>query len=418
MAPMRNFGLESLNPLVKGSAVVFVSSLGGGLLNYLFHFLTGRLLSPSDYGILVSLFSILYIVGVPGAVLGTTVTKFAASYKARGDFSAVTAALVWITKVSLLLGLVILLTALFFREPLADFLKIPDSWLLVFFSFFVVLSFLISAPRGFLRGLLRFKAFAFVSFLEPLFKVLLGVGMAFLGAGVFGVVGGLIVSSLLGLGFSLLLLKKNLIFPFTPSSFSKPDLVKYALPTTVALLSLVSFYNSDVILVKHFFTPEEAGIYGSVVTMGRIIFFTLSTVVLVMFPMASEKHANKEDPYQVLKNSLLLVFAGALAAAVAYSLFSKILVQLFFGSQYLLAAPYLGYFALFMGLYALVDLVSRFFLSIDNFRPVLYLAAFALLQIGLLFFFHKTLYQVVVVNILVMAGVLFSLGIDRMKFTR
>ena len=389
-----------------------VGSLAGSVLNYLFHFLVGRFLSPAEYGTLMSLFSILYIVGIPGGILGTTATKFASAFKAKGDFKAVTAALVWVEKTVTVLGLALFGLAFIFQNQLAAFLKITDPRLTTLFFVFIALSFLSSAPLGFLRGLSRFKAFSLMSFMGPLFKLFLGAGLAFLGLGVFGVVGGLIVSNLLGLAACLLLLKKNLRRSFKGSTFSQKDLVGYALPTTVVLLALVSLYNVDVILVKHLFSPEEAGIYGSLVTLGRIIFFGLGSVQLVMFPLASEKFENGGNPLEILKKSLLLVGTGAAVGVSAYFLFPEILVKIFFGSGYLSAVPYLGFFAVFMALYALVDLFSRFSLSIRDFRPAAILVVFSLLQILLICFFHETLSQVIFVNMGVMAGLLSALGVD------
>ncbi len=401
--------LDFLNSLVKGSAVVMVGSLVGSFLSYLFHFLVGRLLSPAEYGTLVSLFSILYIVGIPGDVLGTTVTKFASQYKARGDFKAVTAALVWVSKTVSLLAVILFCLAVLFRNWLAEFLKITDSRLPVLFFVFVAVSLLVPILVGFLRGLLRFKAFSFVSVLQPLLRVLLGAGCAFLGFGLFGAVGGLIASGILTALVALFLLKKNLRFPFAKTSFSRSDLLRYALPTTATLLTLTSLYNVDVILVKHFFSSAEAGIYGSTATMGRIIFFGLSSICLVMFPLASERYENGEDPFKILKTSLLLVVSGATVGVLGYFLLPQLLIKMLFGSSYLPAEPYLGLFALFMGLYTAVDLISRFFLSIRDFRPAAVLVVFSLFQILLLCFFHNTLLEVIWVNIGVMVGVLVGL---------
>ncbi len=401
-----------ISKVARGSFVVLVGSLGGAFLNYLFHLVMGRVLAPSEYGVLVSLFSLLYLVGVPGGVLGTTVTKFASKYKARGDFKAVTAALVWTSKVITVLGFVLFGLAFVFRNQLAGFLKITDPLLPVLFFGFITLSLLTAPLLGFLRGLLRFKAFSLMSFLGPLLKFLFGTGLAALGFGIWGVTWGLIISSGLVVVISLLLLKKNLRFPFAGHSFVQADLLKYTLPTTVVLLTLTAFYNIDIILVKHFFSPKEAGIYSSVVTIGRIIFFGLSSVVLVAFPMAAEKQEKGENPLGVLRKSLLLVVPGALLGVLGYFLFSQLLVRTLFGVSYLSAVPYLGSFALFMGLYTVVDLVSRFFLSVGEFRPAIFLMIFSVLQIILLWVFHDTLTQVIYVNIAVMMGVLVTFGLD------
>ena len=398
--------------LVRGSFIVLVGSLGGAFLSYLFHLVMGRVLASAEYGTLVSLFSLLYLVGVPGGVLGTTAVKFASKYKARGDFTAVTAALVWTSKIIAVLGFVLLGLAIVFRSQLAGFLKITDPLLPVLFFGFITFSLLTAPLLGFLQGLLRFKAFSLMSFLGALLKFLLGVGLAALGFGIWGVTWGLIISSGLVTAISLLLLKKDLQFPLAQNSFVKTDLLKYALPTTVTLLALTAFYNTDVILVKHFFSPKEAGIYSSVVMLGRIIFFGLSSVVLVAFPMAAQKQERGENPLAVLKKSLLLVVSGAVVGMLAYFLLPRLLVTLLFGSEYLAAVPYLGVFAVFMGLYTVVDLVSRFFLSVGEFRPAIFLMIFSALQIILLWIFHETLSQVIYVNIAVMMGALVALGLD------
>ncbi len=407
--------LFSENPLLKGSVIVMAGSFIASFLNYLFQFLVGRFLSPAEYGTLVSLFSILYIVGIPGGVLGTTATKFASTYKARNDFKAVTASLVWVEKIVAILGLSLLFLSFLFRNQLAEFLKIADPRLPVVFFIFIALSFLGSAPTGFLQGLSRFKAYSLASVLSSLLKILLGAGLAFLGFGIWGVVWGLIAMNLLSIIACLLLLKKNLRARFEESLFSPTDLVQYALPTAVVLLALASLYNMDVILVKHFFSPEEAGVYSSVVMLGRIIFFGLGSVQLVMFPLSSEKFENGGDSLGIFKKSLLLVVAGAVVGVLAYFLFPSILVKVFFGSGYLSAVPYLGLFAVFMGLYAVVDLFSRFSLSIRNFRPAAVLVVFAILQTGLICFFHQTLFQIIFVNMGTMVGLLLALGFNYLK---
>lgn len=399
-----------ISKVARGSLVVLVGTLGGSFLNYLFHLVMGRLLSPAEYGVLVSLFSLLYIVGVPGAVLGTTAAKFASKYKAKGDFKAVTEALVWTSKVILASGLTLLFLSFLFRCQIAGFLRISNPLLPVLFSVFIVLLILGSVPTGFLQGLLRFKAFSFISFLGPLLKLLLGVGLAALGFGVFGVTWGLILSSILITIITLALLKKNLRFPFLESSFVVSDLLQYALPTTVILLALTSFYNADVVLVKHFFSPEEAGIYSSVVTLGRIIFFGLSSVGVVMFPVASEKYESGRDPSAVFVNSLKLVGLGALLAVVLYSSFPGLLVRILFGEAYIGVVPYLGLFALFMALYSLVNLLVQFFLSIREMRIAGPLCALAAIQALALWFFHGSLLQVIRVNIAVAVFSLVALG--------
>ncbi len=406
-----NSKIKSLfsDQLFAGSFLVFVASTGSAALNYLFHLLMGRFLSPAGYGVLMSLLSLSYLTGVPGNTLVTTATKFASKYKAREDFDAVTHSLYWATKVVSIFGFFIFGLAVVFRGDLAGFLKIPDSMLIVLFFLFIFVSLLGSSPRGFLQGLLRFKSFSFVSLFTTFLKLVLGVSFVLLGWGVFGAVVGLVISSFLGLLVALALLRKNLRWPFEKNSFSAQEILSYAAPTVLVLLCFQSLYNTDVILVKHFFSSHQAGIYSSAVTLGRIIYFGLSSVAMVMFPLVSEKLELGQDFGSVFKKSFALVLGGAILGWIVYALAPSLLVHTFFGASYAEAIPYLSLFALFMGLFSLVNFLIQFFLSIRDFRFLPVLVVASLLQMGLIWQFHTNLYQVIHVNIAVTGIVLLGL---------
>ena len=144
--------------------------------------------------------------------------------------------------------------------------------------------------------------------------------------------------------------------------------------------------------------------------MGRIIFFGLSSIGLVMFPMVSEKYERGENYFLVFKKAFGLVALGGLGGWGIYNIFPDFLVNTLFGNKYAAAVPYLGQFALFMGLYSLVNLLAQFFLATHKLQIAIPLCVLALTQIAGLWFFHRSLQQVIYVNILVMLGVLTVLG--------
>ena len=46
--------------------------------------------------------------------------------------------------------------------------------------------------------------------------------------------------------------------------------------------------NCDIVVVKHFFPSESAGIYAAVAMVGRVVFAFSWAVVSSMFPIAAE----------------------------------------------------------------------------------------------------------------------------------
>jgi O-antigen/teichoic acid export membrane protein len=388
--------------LLRGSVIVLVGALGGSFFNYLFHLVMGRMLSPADYGILVALLSLLYLISVPGSVLMAGGTKFASKYKSSNNTSAVSSSLLWLLKWVGYLGLFLLALSVLVRSYLADFLNIPEPTILVLFFVYSLFSLLASAPRGYLRGLLRFKSFSLVSFFGPVVKLLLGVLLISVGWGIWGAVGALVISSFLVLVMSLGFLSEFLRLDSLDDSFQPQELVKYLAPTVIFLLALTSYYTADVILVKHFFSPLDAGIYSSAATLGRIIYFALNSVITVMFPLVSDKYENGQSFVKTFGTSLTLVVIGASVGSLAYFVLPTFLVGTFFGSLYLSAVPILGWFGLFMALYSVVALFAQLFLSVHDFSVGPILFGLAVLQAGLVWFFHSSLSQVLFVNIGVM----------------
>ena len=87
--------------------------------------------------------------------------------------------------------------------------------------------------------------------------------MVILGLRVFGALWAVFFAFLVSFLISFLPLRfliarkrsRNIDFPLR-------DMIKYALPASIAILSLNSLISTDIILVKHFFSAQDAGLYG------------------------------------------------------------------------------------------------------------------------------------------------------------
>ena len=60
----------------KGTIILFFTMNVYNFLNFLFHFAMGRMLGPSDYGVLAVLMSIVYIYGVPTEAIQNIISKY------------------------------------------------------------------------------------------------------------------------------------------------------------------------------------------------------------------------------------------------------------------------------------------------------------------------------------------------------
>jgi O-antigen/teichoic acid export membrane protein len=250
-------------------------------------------------------------------------------------------------------------------------------------------------------------------------KVVLSVGFIYLGGKSTAAVFSILISVLIGFLLSFLLVKRLFGKNTHRKEVNKGEILKYAFPVFLSIISLTSFYTIDIVLARHFLSEREAGFYSALALLGKIVFFASSSVTAVMFPIISGKSSKKEDYRKVLATSFLLVLGISLFISVIYFIFPELVITLLFGRKYLLIASNLGFFSLFIIFYSLSNLLINFYLSISKTGVVFLPLTMMFLQVLLINLFHRTIRQIISVNILVMAvltfGLLFPIIIKRGK---
>ena len=73
------------SPLFSGSVVMIGGSMLANAVNYLYHLIMGRVLGPVDYGVLASVFAILYVISVIPVSTSFAIVKFISSTKNKRE---------------------------------------------------------------------------------------------------------------------------------------------------------------------------------------------------------------------------------------------------------------------------------------------------------------------------------------------
>jgi O-antigen/teichoic acid export membrane protein len=394
--------------LIIGSFIMTVGTVVGGVGNYLYHLLMGRMLGPADYGILVSLISLFYLLSIPVATLSLVIVKFVSTFKGKKDFASISELLRVGTKKILPFSFLVLLIFLLLAPFVTSFLHLSSilPYILVLVVFFVGIFSTIN--RAVLQGLFRFGFLTLSSVVEVGLKLVTALLLVILGFKVNGALGGILMGGVVGLLFTFFPLR------FLWSQKQKRELktgemFNFALPVFFSTLAFTSLYTTDVILVRHFLPGATSGLYAALSTLGKIIFFISGPIISVMFPLVSERHANGGKYKNLLAASLGLVGIICFGLTGIYFLFPTLVVKILFGKAYLPAATFLGFFGIFLSLYSLSFLLVNFYLSIQKTRAVILPIIAAGLQGILIWFFHQTLQQVIWISLIVTALLLFSL---------
>ena len=114
-----------------------------------------------------------------------------------------------------------------------------------------------------------------------------------------------------------------------------------------------------------------------------------------MFPKIAEMHAKKKKTQGIFMKSLLFTFIISALITLVYFIFSKLIVSLIFGADYLSIISLLGYFGVFMLLFSLSYICILNKLAIGKKKFIFNIIVAVVLEIVLISLFHNSLDQIV-----------------------
>ncbi len=169
--------------------------------------------------------------------------------------------------------------------------------------------------------------------------------------------------------------------------------------------------NFDIVLVKHFFPPAEAGFYAAVALVGRLVNMCAWSVVNTMFPVSAGAGSEEQEGSPVLFTSLSLVLLILSVLIFGLWMVPSFLWKTLFGAQfdvgnYGALAPLLILYAVTTGIYSLSSVIITYEMSrkIAN-TSWLQLAFSGALALGV-YMLHQTLRQVILVQLVLMIALL------------
>lgn len=358
------------NPLISGSSIIFLGTFFANIFNYGFTLILGRLLPVSDYGLVVSLASIIAIFALFQTSFSNIFAKFSAEYYAAKDTQKLKLLIGGGMQAALICGVVVSLLFMAGAPFLSSFLRINSFWPLVVIGLYILLSFLYALPYGVLQGELKFFSLSSLNITSAAVKIIVGTLFVYLGWGVLGAIGGYLFSVVAPLLLGAIFMFSKIGFSWGTSSqlavFFK-EFRKYSFYFFLASLGITMFNTLDVVVVRNIFDSVTAGQYAALSLIGKSIFYLTAPIYFVFFPLISKKHALKENLTPTLLMASGIVLAVSCSASLFYFLFPHLVVSIFFpAKEYAVLAQYVGLYSVFITIFSLAFLLSNFFLSIGR----------------------------------------------------
>lgn len=384
--------------LIRASSFLLTGGIVSGFLGYLFQIIMGRMLSVSEYGIFATIMAIFVLIGAPLGTLSMLVSRKVSAYRSI-QYAHQRAYFFFMVHQKLIIASVIsVITILFFLESIQHFLSIEDSINFYLLILLLLVAFPLSVNNAYLQGLQYFKWLSLSGVLATSLKIIIAVLLINLGFGVSGAIGGVALSSFVILILTYVILRPSLNKVANNSNKKINLSFKVAIPVFIANVSFLIMTQIDMVVVKHYFSSQDAGIYAAASTLGKAVMYLPGGIAMALFPMVAEKHAEGESSANFLIQATVLTFLLCSIGALFYYFYSFFFVVLIFGEEYMAAAEILKYFGFAMIPMALIMVAEHFLIAIGKVLFAYLFMIIAPLQLVAIYYYHDTFLNILTIT--------------------
>ncbi len=432
--------MEINKSLVKGSIILLFAFGIYNFFNSVFQLTMARMLSITDYGILATIFSFIYILSVFSESIQLIISKYTANEDNKGKVkNIIKKSLKKSFLISSLVFLIYLLVAIY----LSDLLKI-EYYLLSIGGVIIFSSFLLPVTRGVMQGKKRFSSLGINMVSESLLKLVLSILFVFIGFRVYGVIIGVIIGFIVSFVFSFYSIRD--ILAVKEKIVKTIGIYDYAKPAFFITLITILFYSIDIIIARIVFSPEISGMYAIASILSKSIFWGTNPISKAMFPLSAENQKNEAPPHpkggglngarfldaresphskeggfqdsrhnindkkskNVFLNAFLILFVLIIIALTLFYFYPSFIVKIFSGKTILESANILFYLGLGTSMISLANLILIYKLSLGKIRGYYYLFIFTVIEILLLFYFSNNLFEFSIAFVTASSALLFG----------
>ncbi len=392
--------------IVGGSVTMLIGSTLVSVVNFGYNVAVAHKLGPAGFGNAAAAVTLLMLVSCITLAFQLVCAKFVAKNEAPGAKAAVYLTLLrrsWL--VGVLLGSVLLMTA----GTVAHYLNLSSSRIVVLLAFGIAFYIPLGVKRGGMQGVCQFTTLTWNFIIEAAVKFLGALILTAAGFGVNGAVAA--ISASVVLAYFLARVDDTLEAspaPGLPASFRE------GIQAIVFFIGQVIINNVDILLVKHFFSATEAGMYAAVALVGRVLYFASWSIVSAMFPISAGAKPKEEQP-SVLAVPLLFVLGISALFIFGLAIFPDLVLRTVFG---------VGFHPLGHGLNSLLSLyaaatgiysLSVVLIAYEMSRRIANTGWLQLLLSGAIvlgiYFFHASLREVVMVQLVLMVVLLIVVSV-------
>lgn len=394
--------------VLSGSAVLLTGLGLVTLINLAYNIAVARFLGPIAFGHTTAVYTLLILISAVTLSFQILTAKIVAQHESP---EAQSLAYKGFHRQGWAASIVVSLLLLLFRETVTSYLNLQDSVLIILLALGTTFYVPLGARRGYIQGVCQFRQLALNLILEGLVRLCGSLLLIRMGLGVRGVIAANAAAVMTAYLFAQPKLHKPIgLIAELPVAFRE------GLQAAVFFAGQVIINNCDIVVVKHFFPPESAGVYAAVALVGRVVFAFSWAIVSSMFPIAAETGSRKQEDRGLLGTSLLLVLGIGLVFTLGLRLAPGPIWTHLFGPQFGTAGGsnfryLLVLYAASTAIYGLSIVLIAYEMSRKIANTGWVQLVFSGAVIAGIYRFHASLAQVIWVQVAMMAALLLCVAI-------
>jgi O-antigen/teichoic acid export membrane protein len=386
--------------IVSGTLVLLSGSTLATVLSLAYNIAIGWFLGPKSFGHATVVYSLLVLLSAISFAFQIVAAKVVAKQASAETKAAVYRSL---HHSAIGCGISVALVLFLFRQGIADYLNLPDSSLIAMLAIAAGFYIPLGARRGYDLGCHRFHRLAMSLVIEGAVRLGGSYLLVVMGFGVRGVV----AANAVAMAVSYFAMTQRLPAP-APNPLPFRDGVREITQALLFYSGQMIINNCDLVVVKHIFPAQEAGLYAAVGLVGRVIFVLSAAVVNSTFPIVAATRVEERKDLRVIATPLLLVVGIGSFVALAMWIAPPALWTTMLGPGFHITGKYdIPYLSALYALKTVVYSISAVVITFEMAHKIANTSWFQLLFSGILiagiYEFHSSLHQVIMVQLAVLA---------------
>lgn len=392
--------------LIKAGIIFFIFSALGAVFNWLYQVSMMRMLGPEDYGVLGSLFAIIYLVTFSTSPINMVISKITSEYHKK-DKERIKFIYTNTFQKIIFFGLIALSLYIIASPFIASYMNLNDLPGIILVGVIAYFSLISVILIGTLNGMQKFIWQNSSGFISTILKFSLAILLVGLGFGINGALFAIIIGILISIYVAYIPIRKELKNINSKKIDLKP-MYYYGIPVFISSVLFILIVTIDQILVKHFFSSSDAGIYAAASLVAKTIWFGSSFLIGPLFPKVVFLKSQNKDTSNLLKKSLVYISALVILGCIILFIAPTFVVNIISGNKYLAAVELVGMFGVSLAIFTLLQIFMTYNLAIERFNFIYIFLTGVIFEIIAIYLFHNSLTDIVkivlITNILVLIG--------------